>query len=182
MPLGVINIYLSIYLYGISPSNIIIFNTHSQEVPDGFRSWEVLLQAGKSDWIRFDDEKSAKSATAALLCTSSTSGLPKVAAMSHHALVAANIQTYDSKHKPYKVSSLPRPAERPIPMQQITRLLCLLQYHSFILPLPVLDPLREGATTYLMRRFSLPKYLDYIQRFQITKIPNVPPILLRILH
>lgn len=97
---------------GISPSNIIIFNTRSQEVPDEFRSWEVLLQAGESDWIRFDDEKSAKSATAALLCTSGTSGLPKVAAMSHHALVAANIQTYDSRHKQYKVSILLRPAEK----------------------------------------------------------------------
>ena len=76
----------------------------------------------------------------------------------------------------------PDQRKRPNPMQQITRLLCLPQYHSFILPLSVLDPLREGATTYLMRRFSLPKYLDYIQRFQITEIPIVPPILLRILH
>jgi acyl-CoA synthetase (AMP-forming)/AMP-acid ligase II len=33
-----------------------------------------------------------------------------------------------------------------------------------------------------MRRFSLPKYLDCIQRFQITEIPIVPPILLSILH
>lgn len=88
---------------GISPSKIIIFNTRSKEVPNGFRSWEVLLQAGESDWVRFDNENPAKSTTAALLCTSGTSGLPKVAAMSHHALVAANIQAYDSKHKPYKV-------------------------------------------------------------------------------
>jgi len=93
---------------GISTSNILIFNTRSQTIPSGFKSWEILLQAGESDWIRFDDEKLAKSTTAALLCTSGTSGLPKVAALSHHALVAANIQAYDSKNKPYKVTSLLR--------------------------------------------------------------------------
>jgi 4-coumarate--CoA ligase len=100
------NVLLAANECGISPSNIIIFNTRGQEVPDGFRSWEVLLQAGESDWIQFDDEDTAKSTTAALLATSGTSGLPKVAAMSHHALIAANTQAYDSKNKLYGVSSL----------------------------------------------------------------------------
>jgi long-subunit acyl-CoA synthetase (AMP-forming) len=92
---------------GIPSSNIFIFNTRGQAVPDGFHSWETLLKNGQSDWIKFNDEKSAKSTTAVLLSTSGTSGLPKVAAMSHYALVAANIQAYNSKYKPYEVFGFP---------------------------------------------------------------------------
>ncbi|KAI9727215.1 MAG: putative NRPS-like protein biosynthetic cluster [Cirrosporium novae-zelandiae] len=147
--------------FGIPDSNILIFNPRRASIPDGFVSWETLLQHGESDWIRFDDEQTAKNTTAALLSTSGTTGLPKAAAISHFAHVAQSKLLYDSKDKPYQVS----------------RLLCLPQFHAFAAPLVHIAPLREGHTTYIMRRFDLEKYMGCIKRYQITETAMVPPIM-----
>jgi hypothetical protein len=57
-------------------SHIWIFDHHpSQVIPKGFQSWKELLRYGKSDWVRFDDEKCVKETPAALFQSSGTTGL-----------------------------------------------------------------------------------------------------------
>ncbi|KAH8799478.1 hypothetical protein F5884DRAFT_812328 [Xylogone sp. PMI_703] len=69
--------------------NIFIFDTpHNPSVPPSFQSWQTLLQHGESTWVHFDDETSSKENIASLFSTSGTTGLFKIAAVSHHATIA----------------------------------------------------------------------------------------------
>jgi len=67
---------------GIPESKIWIFDPIRQEIPDGFKSWKVLMEQGEKDWVTFDDEKTAKNTTAARLFSSGTTGLPKACMLS----------------------------------------------------------------------------------------------------
>jgi acyl-coenzyme A synthetase/AMP-(fatty) acid ligase len=61
------------------------------------------------------------------------------------------------------------------------RLLCLPQFHAFAGPLFHIAPLREGHTTYIMKRFNLEQYLEYISLFGITETTMANPIILSVL-
>ena len=89
---------------GILRSNIFIFDTYGQGIPDGYVSWSRLLEYGEEDWLAFDDKAKSQSTIAALNSTSGTTGLPKMAAISHYSYVAQNIQLYDSGEKSYEVN------------------------------------------------------------------------------
>ena len=86
----------------IAESKVLVFAT-PRETPDGFRSWQELFQHGEDDWIRFDNEKIAKETPACLVSTSGTTGMPKMAVLSHHAWVALNCVIDDPTPKPYQI-------------------------------------------------------------------------------
>lgn len=126
-------------------------------------SWRSLLDHDEEDWIAFDDEETAKSTVAAMLTTSGTTGLPKAAEISHHALVAqSQLINMDTEHKPY----------------QIRRLLSLPQFHAFAGPLMNISPLLNNIPTYIMKRFSMDGFVDLIEKYDITETAIVNPILL----
>jgi acyl-CoA synthetase (AMP-forming)/AMP-acid ligase II len=87
----------------IPHSRTLIFDVLGQEFPDGFKSWEVLLNHGEKDWERFDDEETAKNTTAARMFSSGTTGLPKAAMVSHYNLVAQHELVYGMDKRPYRV-------------------------------------------------------------------------------
>ena len=73
---------------GISDSRVFVLPSPSQQVPDNYLSWEILLQSGESDWDTFgQDETKASKTIAVLSATSGTTGLPKSAALSHQYVV-----------------------------------------------------------------------------------------------
>ena len=144
----------------IPSSNVYIWNAHGENVPENYESWNVLLENGERDWITFEDEKQSQNTIAALMSTSGTTGLPKAAAVSHYAQVSQNITIFHSQPKPYKTS----------------RLLCLPLFHAFAGPISHMSPLREGVTTYIMKRYDQEQFLEYIGRYQVTETLVVTPI------
>jgi acyl-CoA synthetase (AMP-forming)/AMP-acid ligase II len=86
----------------ISDSRVLVF-AEALDTPDGFRSWFELFQHGEDDWIQFDNEKTARETPACLVTTSGTTGLPKMAVLSHHAWVALNCVIDDPNPKPYQI-------------------------------------------------------------------------------
>lgn len=66
-------------------------------------------------------------------------------------------------------------------MSQVRRLLCLPSFHAFVFPLVHLTPLREGHTTWIMKRFQLEAYIDNISKNSITETAVVTPIVLALL-
>lgn len=93
---------------GIPDSNIIVFEdgsvTESSEAHHGLTTIFELVGHGEQPWQSFDDEQSSRSRTVALMSTSGTTGLPKMAIRSHLSWVAENQAIEDSVEKPYEVS------------------------------------------------------------------------------
>lgn len=54
-------------------------------------------------------------------------------------------------------------------------------FHTFAAPLSHLAPLREGHTTYIMPRFSMSQFISTVERFGITEVLAVPPLLVTFL-
>lgn len=87
----------------IPDSRVWVFNTNGRALPSGHRSWTELMTHGEEDWVRFDDEKTSATTTAARLFSSGTTGLPKAAVISHRNLVAQHEFVYGLDHLPYEV-------------------------------------------------------------------------------
>ena len=144
-------------------SNILIFNVYNQAVPEGFKSWETLLQHGEGDWERFNDLESAKTAQAARLFSSGTTGLPKAALTSHFNLVAQHELVYGQSARDYRIRFL-----LPLPM-----------FHASAFPVAHTTALKAGNITYVMRRFDLETFLRNIEYYKITDLAMVPPIIIQ---
>ena len=144
----------------IPRSKIFIWDAHGEDVPQSFESWNVLLEYDERDWICFENEEQSENTTAALMSTSGTTGLPKAAAVSHRAQIAQNIVISHSKGNPY----------------EIIRLLCLPLFHAFAGPISHISPLRDGHTTYIMKRYDQDQFIEYTRRYQITETLVVNPI------
>ena len=144
-------------------SNILIFNILGQAVPEGFKSWETLLQHGEEDWDRFSDLESAKTVQAARLFSSGTTGLAKAALTSHFNLVAQHELVYGQSRRDYRIRFL----------------LALPMFHAAAFPVSHTTALKAGNITYVMRRFDLEAFLRHIECYQITDLAMVPPIIIQ---
>ncbi|KAI9791589.1 MAG: hypothetical protein M1816_003675 [Peltula sp. TS41687] len=89
-------------ILGIPDSDVLVF-AELERTPEGFDSWRRLFQHGEEDWLRFEDEKVSKQTPACFVSTSGTTGLPKMAVLSHHAWVALNCVIHDPEPKPYEI-------------------------------------------------------------------------------
>ena len=150
----------------IPRQNIFIWDAHGEDVPKNFQSWNVLMEDKERDWITFDDEKQSETTVAALMSTSGTTGLPKAAAVSHRAQISQNIIISHSTENPYET----------------IRLLCLPLFHAFAGPIAHLSPLRDGFTTYIMKRYDQDQFIECIHRYQVTATLVVTPIVQGLLH
>ncbi|KAL9118389.1 MAG: hypothetical protein Q9187_005065 [Circinaria calcarea] len=139
-----------------------VFSGNDGPTQDSYQFFEDLLMYGEEDWVEIADEQTAKSTTAALFATSGTSGLPKVAALSHTALVAWLEAGRSRTQKPYEVTRL-----IPIPL-----------FHCFGALFGCAFPILNAEPTYILPRFSLDDFVNTIHRFGITETVVAPPILL----
>lgn len=151
---------------------------NSDKAHDRFQSWEALCQHGEEDWVSFNDEARAKETIAALGSTSGTTGLPKAAIHPHKHFIAQNTMIATSNgERPYRVCSL---ADNRVAVlltaNQVTQLVCLPMFHAFTAQVALITPLRYGHTSYYMPRFQLESFLGYVQRYKITDLAVVPPI------
>ncbi|KAK6587215.1 hypothetical protein PZA11_000505 [Diplocarpon coronariae] len=150
---------------GVPVSQVWIFDVQATPLPRGHKSWRDLLSHGEEDWVRFDDEKTAKETTAARLFSSGTTGPPKAAVWSHHNCVAQYTLVHEYNPKTW----------RPV------RILSLPMFHAGCVPVAHLTPLRAGQPSIVMRRFELEPFLANIEKFQINEAGVVPPIVISII-
>ena len=146
----------------VAKSNILIFNVLDQAVPGGFSSWKTLLSQGEEDWVRFDDIETAKKTEAARLFSSGTTGLPKAAMISHHNLIAQHTLYWEDDKRDYSIK----------------RIMAMPMFHVGILPVALCTTFKAGQVGVVMRRFDLAKFLSNIERFRITELTMVPPMVI----
>jgi long-subunit acyl-CoA synthetase (AMP-forming) len=117
-----------------------------------------LQKYGESPWLTLHDEASTKNSPAALFSTSGTTGLPKLASLSHYALVTQHISLFDT-----------------VPYDAV-RLACLPFFHIFGAAWALFNPLRYGEPMYIMPRFFLDDYVSNISNYGITETYMAPPM------
>lgn len=122
------------------------------------RSVAELLLHGQNDWVSFDDEGTAKATPATMFSTSGTSGLPKAAINSHHALI--------SQHLAFN-------ADAPY---EITRLISLPMFHISGALYYQIFPVRYGQPLYILPRFEPTQFMFKVYQFQATETLLVPPM------
>jgi 4-coumarate--CoA ligase len=153
---------------GISKDRIFVFNVRGQAVPEGFRSWEWLLQQGEEDWVRITDLEILKTTDVARLTTSGTTGLPKTACQSHYN--ATSYHTMTATKSQDSITWEPRGIS-PLPM-----------FHVATVPAVHASPFRTGHPIWIMRRFELEPFLAGIERHQVTNLGMVPPLVIAIIN
>lgn len=103
---------------------------------------------------------------AALMSTSGTTGLPKLACRTHHAmLLESHALLDDGRDKDYT----------------IRRLFCTPVFHAFSLILVVVNALRYGHRTYMMKKFD-PTFRGKVYNLGITETAVTPAILHRLVN
>ncbi|OOF98605.1 hypothetical protein ASPCADRAFT_139837 [Aspergillus carbonarius ITEM 5010] len=114
-----------------------------------------LLSHGEEDWIKLDEGSQAKTTPAAMYCTSGTSGLPKAAVLTHHAIISQHLNIH------YEVPF------------DVNRLVVIPMYHRFG-ALWHTFPIRHGEPAYIMPKFELGQFLKAVRSYQITETHIVP--------
>lgn len=97
--------------------------------------------------------------------SSGTTGLPKAAYISHYNFIAQHCQINEWKPKPYE--------ER--------RLMAMPMFHVATAPCTHFSPLHNGVQTFVHRRFELEPWLASIEKYQITDLATVPPIVIAVI-
>ena len=149
---------------GIRVDRIFVFEDEHPSYP----SWRSLLNHGSSDWIRFDNLETAKNTTAFLMFSSGTTGLPKAAQLSHYNLIAQHHLVHEN----------PQHSEQ----YPVSRVCCLPFFHAATAPYTHTSTLRAGFPSYIMRRFHLVDWLTYVERYAITSVMLVPPMVVAIVN
>jgi 4-coumarate--CoA ligase len=135
------------------------------------RHWSRLIasaEKGESyQWAECRTMEDARQ-TVAILYSSGTTGVPKGVEITHYGLVANAVQL----NQLYNLN---------VRQEKDQRLLAFLPcYHGLgLLQLSTMAPYRR-VTSFVMKKFSLLPTLENVQRFRITELSLVPPILIAI--
>ncbi|KAL1603854.1 hypothetical protein SLS60_005446 [Paraconiothyrium brasiliense] len=65
---------------------------------------------------------------------------------------------------------------------ELSRLLCTPLFHVSNVPRAHTSPLHSGSKTYIMRRFELEPFLRNMERFKITELNMVPPMVIQVIN
>ncbi|KAK3335245.1 hypothetical protein B0T19DRAFT_436128 [Cercophora scortea] len=131
----------------------------SDDSPIG-RPLASLLRHGETQWMTLSSASEMRTTTACYYSTSGTTGLPKLAALSHHALVAQ--QTVLPTHN--------------TPTTETIRLAALPLFHVFGAAWALFVTVRHGQPVYVVPRFSLTPFLEYVARYRISETYVAPPV------
>ncbi|KAH6985230.1 4-coumarate-CoA ligase [Ilyonectria destructans] len=138
----------------------------------GVQDWRTMCasaaESGTWDWDPLTGD-TALSTPAAINFSSGTTGLPKGVCISHHNLVANTMQTIFNRYESTQYSDT-----NPAPETWLT---FLPLYHAYSQLWTINIACRLQIPVYIMPKFKFQHYLESIERFKVTALQTVPPIL-----
>lgn len=176
---AVILIHPSLFKTGYSALNkanlhstkVFLFDDSDCVEENGVQDWKTFLASEQDaiSWEWDDLGHNAKSQIATINFSSGTTGLPKGVCISHYNIVSNTSQTIVAKYAGQEAEAGTHRDEK--------WLAFLPLYHAFSQLFTINIACRLGVTVYIMQKFSLPDLLSNIQRYRITTIQAVPPIM-----
>ncbi|RMD43748.1 hypothetical protein DV735_g1311, partial [Chaetothyriales sp. CBS 134920] len=153
-----------------------VFQFSSGENPlseEGIRDWRSILPShSEAQSWKWDDlyGKPSTETTAAINFSSGTTGLPKGTCITHYNLVSNASQSLY-----LRLVGSPFSVERPNPDERWLAFLPLYHAYSQLWTINIACKLR--VRVYVMDKFELAPFLSYIERYKITALQAVPPVL-----
>ncbi|OQU95928.1 AMP-binding enzyme domain-containing protein [Cladophialophora immunda] len=156
---------LSFQIKTVKPAVILI---HPGVLETGYAATFLAPEDEAASWTWDDLGDDATKQIAAINFSSGTTGLPKGVCISHYNLVSNSSQTIHVKLSRRCLEE----------SQRGERWLAFLPlYHAFSQLFTINIACRLQATVYIMREFSFPEFLHYIQQYRITTLQAVPPVM-----
>lgn len=137
----------------------------------GVRSWTKLLaspsEAANFQWEEFTTREQQKDRVVVINYSSGTTGLPKGVEISHYNYIAnahqvAFLQSLAPDFKEWR--------------QRARGIAFLPMYHAYGQTFYGVNYPKIGVALYVMRKFEFIKMLEWIQKYRITNLTLVPPI------
>lgn len=137
----------------------------------GVQPWISLLaspsEGARLKWEEFTTREQQKDRVVVLNYSSGTTGLPKGVEISHYNYIANThqsnfIQALSPDHEEWR--------------QRARGIAFLPMYHAYGQTFYGVNLPRLGVPLYVMRKYDFVKMLDWIQRYRITNLTLVPPI------
>lgn len=151
-----------------------VFVFGSEPVPGSpVKDWRTMLaspaESSAWEWGELRGAK-ARSTVATVNFSSGTTGLPKGVCITHHNLVANAMQTIYTRFETSDEAKSGLTSER--------WLAFLPLYHAFSQLWTINIACQLERPTYVMSKFDLERLLNLIDKYQITSLQTVPPVLI----
>jgi 4-coumarate--CoA ligase len=157
---------------GVPADRLFIFSDTEQPTTKGLKDWRSIVtseaEAERWQWDPLLGDVSTKT-VAAINFSSGTTGLPKGVCITHHNLVANSTQTIFNKHEGTQYSE-----KNPAPEKWLA---FLPLYHAYSQLWTINIACRLQVPVHVMQKFVYGDFLKYIQKYKITTLQLVPPVL-----
>lgn len=156
---------------GIPSSCVYAFGNDTASNPHGVKSWKSLLassaEAKSWKWDPLEGDSAAET-IAVINFSSGSTGVPKGVCITHQNLIANTTQAlYARTHGPSADTTT-----------RHRHLAFLPLYHAYSQLSTINAGLKQGDPVFVMSSFSLEGFLGSIQKYNITRVDLVPPILI----
>lgn len=121
-----------------------------------------LLRHGHSDWMILSSELAMKQTIACYYSAPGPTGIPRLVAVSHHALVAQHMAL--------------RPGDEPYG-GSVVRLTCLPLYNMFGIVWNLFAAVRYGHPVSIMSKFYYKPFIHYVDRYRVSETYLTPAII-----
>jgi len=158
----------------ISLHRLFLFSDYECSPTRGLRDWRSMAASEQESsswrWDALEEDDAAATTIAAINFSSGTTGLPKGVCITHYNLIAnASQATFNHFGDATPQIRVAASAER--------WLAVLPLYHAYSQLFAISIACKLRVSVYVIQKFGFDELLCYIERFKITRLQLVPPIL-----